>query len=503
MASDVRLLMLALWVSLAPLAMAAPPANDDCASAEEVLVDSPLSGSTMEATGTGTGGCSSEDYFDVWHFFSAPADGFYTFSSCGSDFDTTLAVYDSCGGALLACNEDSFICATAAAVECLEMTSGQTVYLRVAGYLQMRGNYSLSVSSCASPDNDLCANAVPIDPDVQVSGSNLGATNSGDLSPCSTNDLSDVWYSYTPEVNETVSVSLCGSDFDTTLTVYDACGGNVVACNEDGLVCSGNGYASFLSDLNLMASQTYLFRVAGWEARTGRFKIAVGTNEPPVVQSIVRAETGPTAHQNVFFFVYFDREVIGFDSIDDLNIIANGVSYSGVEITRSDDAWDVQILNLEGQGDIAIAVRTDSDVRSAVNVPLASSLTSDPIQIDRVSPTISELRVSPAVARPGDIVTIEVATDVEPAYVEVFVNGEPASRAKTWLETFTYQMSEADSEGPVLVEAYVEDELGNGFSFTDGTQLIFEALPELPLATWPALGLLPLSALWTLRRRKG
>lgn len=102
----------------------------------------------------------------------------------------------------------------------------------------------------------------------EYSGSTVGATCISESS-CEYNDKYAVWYSYTPQSNKTVTISLCGSVFDTTLTVFDSCGGVELACNDD--------YCDLQSELtiNLTTGQTYLIRVAGYDGQMGDYTLTV------------------------------------------------------------------------------------------------------------------------------------------------------------------------------------------------------------------------------------
>jgi hypothetical protein len=69
-----------------------------------------------------------------------------------------------------------------------------------------------------------------------------------------------------------VTISLCGSSFDTTLAVFDSCGGIELACNDD--------YCALQSQLtiDLTAGQTYLIRVAGYNGQTGGYTLTLMEN---------------------------------------------------------------------------------------------------------------------------------------------------------------------------------------------------------------------------------
>jgi hypothetical protein len=110
--------------------------------------------------------------------------------------------------------------------------------------------------------------AIVVNIGEEYSGSTVGATCT-DESSCGYNDKYVVWYSYTPQSNKTVTISLCGSAFDTTLAVFDSCGGIELACNDN--------YCGLQSELtlDLIAGQTYLIRVAGYNDQMGDYTLTI------------------------------------------------------------------------------------------------------------------------------------------------------------------------------------------------------------------------------------
>ncbi len=134
--------------------------HDECENAIEVEVGVPYTGSTSGATGTMTSSCGSNDTLDVWHSFTPDFDYDYTISLCGSSFDTTLAIYDSCGGNELACNDDAGteICQYKWPSQVtMPVQQGITYFVRIAGYDGQTGNYQLLISG------PVCTAAMPSD----------------------------------------------------------------------------------------------------------------------------------------------------------------------------------------------------------------------------------------------------------------------------------------------------------------------------------------------------
>jgi subtilisin-like proprotein convertase family protein len=119
------------------------------------------------------------------------------------------------------------------------------------------------------PANDDCADAIVVTEGVPYAGSTVGATQD-ELSSCGYNDTKDVWHSYTATVTGTATISLSGSAFDTTLAVFDGCGGTELACNDDDCV-------SLLSEIitPVAEANTYLIRIAGYGGDAGDYTLTV------------------------------------------------------------------------------------------------------------------------------------------------------------------------------------------------------------------------------------
>ena len=118
--------------------------------------------------------------------------------------------------------------------------------------------------------NDNCLDAVEIVENVPYNGNTVGATGA-DVSSCAYNDVIDVWHFYEPNVGGPVTISTDGSTFDTTLTVFNACGGTELACNDDYSLDNTQSKVEF----NAVHGKTYLIRVAGFDGQTGDYQVLV------------------------------------------------------------------------------------------------------------------------------------------------------------------------------------------------------------------------------------
>ncbi len=258
----------------------AQPANNFCANAQVITVPGmntavTTSGTSIGATSDLPQSCGLGDTLDVWYSFTAPAAGLWYFDTFNSVlFDTTLALYNSCGGARIACNDDidaangSFWSAVS-----MTLTANQTVKIRVSANNADSDIFKLTIVGVVSFTNDLCANAEAILANQPRSASTLNASTDFTLPPSSCGSFPgsgggrDVFYAFTPPTTGPYKVSLCTSGFDTTLAVLTNCSGSaasVVACNDDSGNCSPAN-RSEIAAVALTAGVRYLIRVAGFD----------------------------------------------------------------------------------------------------------------------------------------------------------------------------------------------------------------------------------------------
>jgi hypothetical protein len=126
------------------------------------------------------------------------------------------------------------------------------------------------------PVNDACTDAIPICPGVPQSGSTISAMSDG-ASSCGSSGISpDAWYSYTPVTSGSATFSLCnsGTTYDSVLSVHTSCPGssaNDIGCDDD--ACAAGGASEVT--LNVVAGETYLIRVTGWNGSVGDFELNV------------------------------------------------------------------------------------------------------------------------------------------------------------------------------------------------------------------------------------
>ena len=251
-----------------------PPVNDACVNATVIREEETLAGTTRRATGTDeTPACGAGDNRDVWYQFvpvtSQSVD--FRLETTGT---ATLALYDNCGSTPLAC-----MSTPQQELDCVAVTAAQPYWIRVAGFGLTAVEFSVSVVPCLTLANDACQNGIPLTPGVPVTASNVGATGTL-VSSCSDDDINnDVWFSFNPATTGYYLISLCGSDFDTVLSIYDRCGGGELSCSDDNDVACET--QSQFDKILLTGGETYPIRVAGFRGARGNIRCEVTSLAPP------------------------------------------------------------------------------------------------------------------------------------------------------------------------------------------------------------------------------
>lgn len=121
------------------------PTNDEKENAIAVQAGSVVNGWTVGATGTDITLNGYNDSKDVWYYFEPAAAGKYTIQLYDSTFDTTLGVFDA-NNKEVVFNDDFW---GEKSVVILKAKAGKRYYIRVAGYDEEVGDFTLSVEAGA------------------------------------------------------------------------------------------------------------------------------------------------------------------------------------------------------------------------------------------------------------------------------------------------------------------------------------------------------------------
>jgi hypothetical protein len=270
---------------LAALPASAPaattPPNDDFVNAQDLGpgTEASVSGANLYATAE-FGEPDHAGYWalsSVWYRWTAPADGVYRLRTCGSDFDTVLAVYrgptvDALGRVA---SSDNF-CGRRSSVK-FGADSGTTYRIAVDGVEGEQGSIALELAPAVPPSNDAFADAVDLGTEVtaSASGTNVDAT----AEPGESAHYRDrrarasVWYRWTPAVERRMQIDTCGSHVDTLLAVYtgSALGALSQVASDDDSSCRRQSQVDF----DALTGETYSIAVDGYRGDEGSIELAL------------------------------------------------------------------------------------------------------------------------------------------------------------------------------------------------------------------------------------
>jgi hypothetical protein len=330
-----------LNLSFSFAAAVVPPENDLPCNAKTLTLAIAAGGTTMNATVDGDGpvvSCSPSPIGGgpgVWYSFTPATSGTYSITTCFSPSDTDLAVFtlSGCPGAPVlspiasAC--DSASCgsgSTNARLASLNLLAGVPYLIRVSNptgsptgvhtirvdaigggaccdpasgacFLSTTGSCSQGLNfqgngtvcdpnSCPPGANDECTTPAPIVLGVAITSTNAAANTSSSLSgggcaPASGFvDGKDVFFRFVPTVSTQYEITLCGSRFDTTLSIHSGCPAtavNRIVCNDNSFpVCApGEPSSSRIASTQMLAGTPYIIRVAGVSNATGQFTLLI------------------------------------------------------------------------------------------------------------------------------------------------------------------------------------------------------------------------------------
>jgi len=197
---------------------ATAPANNLVCSATAITCGATLSGTTVNATNSGTGEngtCGTiQTMPGVWYVVAGNGQTM-TASLCATAWDSKIAVFRGTNCSTLTCvggvDDSGPACASTSASYSWPSVVGQNYYILVHGY-NTNSAFSINLScvaTCPVPSNDLCANAPIL---------NLGASNNqthlgtGCGSTANLGTYKDVWVAFTvPCGGMNVAIDFCGS----------------------------------------------------------------------------------------------------------------------------------------------------------------------------------------------------------------------------------------------------------------------------------------------------
>lgn len=255
-----------------------PPTHDACDSAT-VIVSLPFADLGVDfanATDDSNANPSCDSSFScttsanngIWYRYTPEADCDATIGVAGADTVTSLWTGFDCNSLT------EVICSDPQTLN-TSLTAGTTYWILVSNYSCSSEPSSLLdiMIDCEMPPpppaNDACINAIPAFTGTNSGVNTCGASTVNDAeASCQDMTGKDVFYVWTADCTGTATIDTEGSMFeaanDTVLTVFDACGGSEIACDDDG--STGSDTLLSVVSFNCVADTDYVIRVAGYNA---------------------------------------------------------------------------------------------------------------------------------------------------------------------------------------------------------------------------------------------
>merc|ERR1712224_654076 len=189
---------------------------------------------------------------DAVYVLNVNQDSVVSASSCGSEFDTYLRIFDINGETEICGCDDCGDCGAQSVLDC-DLSSGHYL-LVVDGFNDEAGSFSLDITCPASA--------------IECGSTEVGYTTGAgnDFG----NEAGDVSYEFTLHSATTITASSCGSGFDTYLRVFSSdLTEEHCSCDD----CGDCGLQTVL-DCELQAGH-YVLVVDGFSSREGDFEVAL------------------------------------------------------------------------------------------------------------------------------------------------------------------------------------------------------------------------------------
>ncbi|MCW5764417.1 MAG: immunoglobulin domain-containing protein [Phycisphaeraceae bacterium] len=264
------------------------PGNDTCLTAMDIG-ESVVSMNICQAwTNDGSASCSANSVGDVWFRYTPSFTGEARIDTCASNYNTAIAIFNTCGGAQVACNETPEAgppCAfnSSSRFNRYPVTAGVPIFIRVSanGSSTPAGTLNLSVYQAPPrPTNNDCANA--LDAGIGLNAFDTTEATTDGTASCRSGSSNDTWYRFTPNSPSglgKLTVSTCGfATINTVINIFASCGGTELACNDNATGVTNCAFGlSQITNLQLHNNNPILIRISGNSSTvfgTGSFNIS-------------------------------------------------------------------------------------------------------------------------------------------------------------------------------------------------------------------------------------
>lgn len=225
---------------------------------------------------------------DIWYTFTLSASTNVNISLCGSGFDTYLWILDQ-NGNQVAYNDDNGVLCSGTSSSVSQIFSAGTYFIVTEGYGSYTGNINLAVDIMGngSGPSSGAGMAYAINAGI-FSGSGSFTDTRSNADACLGNNYgqmsNDIFYRFTLTNSATVSLSHCGSSFDTYMYLLDQ-SGNLITFSDDSWTtgpCPGS--QSYIQ--TTLGAGTYYVVSEGYSTNTGSITTNISVNGSSSGQSI-------------------------------------------------------------------------------------------------------------------------------------------------------------------------------------------------------------------------
>ncbi len=257
--------------------------NSSCSAAATINCGEALIGKMNESTASGieppicdlSASAVSQDVF--YKIYAQPGQIYEITSTPVAYWSGLLVAYAGFDG-LCGDNLVEIACAKAmdpesSAVIEFSVTTAQPILIRTYDFVNSSGTFTISLDCL--PLNSACENALPVVCGTPVSGTTVGATESGiPLPSCTDGTPADIFYALEalPNINYTATIN--GTNYDAVIAAYiGECDGTLTE-----LACADNGLGSNIPEtieFSVETAKTVLIRTYDWFSNQGDFTLEV------------------------------------------------------------------------------------------------------------------------------------------------------------------------------------------------------------------------------------
>jgi len=327
------------------------PPNDQCPGTTIAALPYSDTGSTQCGTHDYAVACQNTNSPDVVYNYTPSICQTVSASLCGSSYDCLIDIRagGDCPGAYsVACNDNN-MCGgtfTLQSTAIFNAYAGVTYYIIVSGSNGASGAFVLNVTSSGTftPANDVCpGTTIASLPYTDINSTICDAHNypnfMGNSSP-------DAVYNFTSSICQNVTVSLCGSGFDTGLSIYrnGNCPGIFLVAGNDDNLC-GNIF-SWQSTVGFQASAgvAYYILVHGWSAASGPYVINV-TGQLCNVTAVVGSLVIQPSNSDIYLQWSYQGPAYYFNIYRSTSPTGLVVPANKIDSTNSITYYDINVLN--------------------------------------------------------------------------------------------------------------------------------------------------------------